>query len=114
MKKIILITAIFCTPCLNANAQEARYSGGMKYTTLNQKPASQMDQKPLYNRKETATETAAQAKDALPKIDNEPEATTEKTSQETVWDKYKALASGQAKDESNKASRPIKILIQHH
>ena len=48
MNKITLTTLILCLTAFAANAQEKKYSGGMKYTTMSTAEPSD-DRKPIYN-----------------------------------------------------------------
>lgn len=92
MKKIVLTLATLIISVSAAAAEQPKYSGGMKYTTLRPAQPSDSDKKAIYNR--TAPKEEETAKNDTPE-ETEPE----KTPEETVWDRYKDLAAGKEGEE---------------
>jgi hypothetical protein len=88
MKKIAYTLLALTAFSQTAFADQSKYTGGMKYTTMQPTQQSNSDKKPLYNR--TASETDSQTEEELPQ--------EEKPAEQTVWDRYKELASGKAKE----------------
>lgn len=109
MKKFTFTALILCflSPAF-------AHADGMKYTSIRSNAASAEEsvKKPIYNRK-TKSAQAPEAKDivteansALPKAPNANALT--KTSEQSVWDKYKELASGRTEEPAEGKNKPTK------
>lgn len=127
MKNLAYLTFILCFLAPTAQAQQHEYNSGIKYTTMRPKPAQDNAQtKQIYNhtKPNTTTETArpkgapaqkapqiaTEADSALPKAPSDT-ASPQKSSEQSVWDKYRELAEGRKdskSDTSNKPSKPEK------
>ena len=92
MKKIAYTLLALTAFSQTAFADQSKYTGGMKYTTMQPTQQSNSDKKPLYNRK-TPKET-----NSIEQEEPQEEQPTEKSAEQTVWDRYKELASGKAKE----------------
>ena len=93
MNKIAFTTLILLISSASAFAEEPRYTGGMKYTTLSAGEGQGPERKPIYNRKPTEEES------------EESEATENeepKTPEQSAWEKYKELAAGKGKASDTK------------
>ncbi len=97
MKKIAFIFSVPILCAATAFADQPQYTSGMKYTTMRPAQADDADKKPVYNR-------ARPAKAEAP--EEEVPREVEKTPEQTVWDKYKALAAGQTEKQGNGQATP--------
>lgn len=119
MKNLAFTAFILCFLASPAHAQQRQYSSGIKYTTMRPtaEPTNRDKQSSIYNQRAEVTQTpkiqepetqdiVTESNSALPKAptDNAPQ----KTSEQSVWDKYKELASGRTEEPTNKQNKPTK------
>ena len=89
MNKIAFATFILMMSSSHVFADQPRYTGGMKYTTLSASEDQGPERKPIYNRKPTEEETETQEEET-------------KTPEQSAWEKYKELAAGKGKKSDTK------------